>query len=759
MAEPLTLTGQALEVRILRGSWGRLELAAGSDDERTPVTGQVLGIAPGATVQVQGFWKSTEKWGREFRAVAIETLIPADDAGAIAWLAGPAFPGLGRKRAAELVERFGTPGVWEVLERESHRLAELRGITPAMAEELGRAYSFSKHRREEMVQLRGWGLTDGQIGRLRAHFGDGVVEAVRRDPYELIEAVRGFGWERSDALARNMGLPHDHPSRIRACLRHGLTEAEGRGHCYWPAAKLLGITARVLELPVAPVRGVANALLDEGRIALAPPGRAYLPETLEAEERVVATVTALLEAAVARRVETAAARLLVADAAGSGSAAEPEAPGPEAQGTLPEVPTEASEGIALDESQRAAVEMVLGAPVSIITGSPGTGKTTVLRTVLDRLDETDVSYELASPTGKAAIRMTEATDGRDARTVHRLLEYGPWGGDGGWGFARNAKRPLETDLVVVDEASMLDVHLAAALCRAIDPGRTRLLLVGDADQLPSVGPGRVFADLIASQVVPTARLTTVHRAAAESWVCRSAPQILAGKVPELRECGDFWWLAREDAAGACEAVVEVVTQGLPNLGHDGAQVLVPQNVRGAGANALNRRLQALLNPAGDGAMPWRMGKGEGAWEMRVGDRVIQTMNNYELGVMNGEIGQVLELDDEVARVTFGGEQPVRYGRLVGDQLRLAYALTIHKSQGSEWPWVVVLCHSTHTHMLTRQLLYTAVTRAKVGVVLVGDEQGLNHAVKTVKDARRNTGLADAVRERRAGLVRLLRGLA
>lgn len=396
----------------------------------------------------------------------------------------------------------------------------------------------------------------------------------------------------------------------------------------------------------------------------------------------------------------------------------------------------------LDASQLAAVELVCSAGFGIVTGGPGTGKTTSLRAALDRLDAEGATYALCSPTGKAARRMHEAT-GREAMTVHRALEWIPRLKR----FMRGPDLPMDEDLVVVDESSMLDVELADALCSAVQ-GDTRLVLVGDADQLPSVGPGKVFADLIASGAVPVARLTTLHRAAAESWVCSQAPVILAGEMPDLRTRPDFWHSCHEDRDTAREALVELVTRGLPGLGiaRSDVQTLVPMNVGPAGAAVLNTRLQSILNTTSAPGSGWKVGDGQ---ELRAGDRVIQTKNDYDRGVMNGECGLVEAIGQDGLFVRFDGMRddaaPIEYDKDRAGKLRLAYALSVHKSQGSEWPWVVVFVHSTHTRMLDRSLLYTAVTRAKKGVVIVGDRVGLERAVRSVDSAKRNTGLVDRLR--------------
>ncbi len=395
----------------------------------------------------------------------------------------------------------------------------------------------------------------------------------------------------------------------------------------------------------------------------------------------------------------------------------------------------------LDPSQEAAVELMLRAPLGVVTGGPGTGKTTTTRRALDELDARGETYLLAAPTGKAARRMEEAT-GRESQTIHRLLKWGL--GIGPSKFFYGEDEPLEADVVIVDEASMIDTKLADPLFAAVQHP-TRLILVGDAAQLPSVGAGMVFGDLIRSTRVEVARLTTLHRAAAESWVCSQAPRVLRGEVPDLRGRADFRWHEAEVRDHAVDAVVELAAGDLGGLGvaPEDAQVLVPQNVGPAGADLINRRLQARLNPMRAGLKAWTVGKGEGARELRVGDRVIQTRNDYPRGVMNGEIGVVARADDELV-VRF--EELVTYDRGGATALRLAYALTVHKYQGSEVPWAVVLCHSTHTQMLTRRLFYTAITRAKRGVVLVGDRAGIERAVKNQSDGKRNTGLIERLDE-------------
>lgn len=391
--------------------------------------------------------------------------------------------------------------------------------------------------------------------------------------------------------------------------------------------------------------------------------------------------------------------------------------------------------IELDPSQRAAVELALSARLAIITGGPGTGKTTSLRTTLDELDRQGKRYQLAAPTGKAARRMHEAT-GRPAQTIHRLLEWrGTW--------QRHRLRPLSTDAVLIDESSMIDIELLAALLDAINSNVTRLVLIGDADQLPPVGPGRPFADLVASGLVPVARLTRVHRSAAESWICANAPRVLAGEMPSLVDQHGFRWVHTDSASDLLPRVHRLLVDYVPKHVNADTQVLIPQNNGVAGIAAANTLLQQALNPRGPKAPYMR---NSDSVELRVGDRVIQTRNDYMLGVFNGEVGEVIDIQSGQVQVHLDGRpEPVVYTLEQAHSLRHAYALTVHRAQGSEFPWVIMVCHSTHHHMLTRQLLYTGITRGKQGVILVGDVKGVRRAVEQNRPSERQTTLVERIK--------------
>lgn len=393
--------------------------------------------------------------------------------------------------------------------------------------------------------------------------------------------------------------------------------------------------------------------------------------------------------------------------------------------------------ITLDASQERAVQLACSAQLGIVTGGPGRGKTTCLKSALDRMDETGERYALAAPTGKAAKRMNETT-GRHASTIHRLLEFSP---RNGWG--RNERNPLEVSCVLVDESSMIDVELGARLLAAIRPEHTRLILIGDADQLPPVGPGRLFGDLVDNGLVPTVRLDTLHRSARESWIFTNAPRVLAGEMPDLKPHRDFMWYAVDAAGDILPTVQRIVCDVLPEYtAAADAQVLIPQRPGVAGIVAANRMLQEALNPC-PRELP-RISRNDD-YELRLDDRVIQTRNDYTLGVFNGEVGQIRTINGGNVVVDIAGRDAVTYTLEQAGALQLAYALTVHRAQGSEFPWVVVVCHSTHHFILSRQLLYTAITRGKVGVVLVGNEQGLKAALGDAHPPKRNTALIERMR--------------
>jgi exodeoxyribonuclease V alpha subunit len=397
--------------------------------------------------------------------------------------------------------------------------------------------------------------------------------------------------------------------------------------------------------------------------------------------------------------------------------------------------------ITLDLSQARAVDLMCSAKLGIVTGGPGTGKSTCTRYALDQLDAMGKRYLLAAPTGKAAKRFSETT-GREAKTIHRLLEPMPPTGR----FSRDALNPLDTDVVLIDESSMIDTELGAALVKAVDPTRTSLILIGDADQLPPVGPGRVFGDLVDSGLVPVARLTTLHRSALESWIHVNAQRVLKGEPLDLSPRKDFRFVdVGDDATKILPAVVNFVLKQLPSIDDSMSQILIPQKTKLAGIEACNRLMQSALNPKREGAPFISRGKD---LELRAGDRVIQTKNDYKLdagqGVFNGELGDIAKIDKDGVFVEFP-DRGVQYSLAQAEALQLAYALTVHRFQGSEVPWAVCVIHSTHSNMLTRQLIYTAITRGKKGVIIVGNQAGIDFGLKAFRPPPRNTGLLERIK--------------
>jgi exodeoxyribonuclease V alpha subunit len=399
------------------------------------------------------------------------------------------------------------------------------------------------------------------------------------------------------------------------------------------------------------------------------------------------------------------------------------------------MPHDAADTVELDDGQQHAVELTCAASIGIVTGGPGTGKSTCLRYALDELDRCRKTYELAAPTGKAAKRVQETT-GRNARTIHRLLGFNPREG-----WKHNRHNPIQADAVIVDESSMIDIELAAALLDAINPNRTRLILIGDANQLPPVGPGRLFGDLVDAAAVPIVRLLKLHRSAQRSWVAVNAPKILVGEKLDLKPHDDFQFIEIGDAVDILPRIkrLHLDPANADLVGR--LQVLIPQRPGVAGIEAANRMLQDAMNPR----QPSKPALARDKFELRLNDRVIQTRNDYLLGVFNGEVGEVVDIAEGKVHVLFDGEIK-SYSFEQAGALQHAYALTVHRSQGSEFPWVLVVCHSTHTFILSRQLLYTGITRAKKGVILVGDEKGIARALSDARPPKRNTALIERLRK-------------
>jgi exodeoxyribonuclease V alpha subunit len=671
------------------------------------VVGHAATIAAGEWITASGEWVNDRTHGQQFKARFLRTSAPTSIDGIEKYLSSGMIRGIGPVYAKKMIRAFGEK-VFDVIEAEPNRLREVDGIGPVRAARITAAWAEQKIVREIMVFLHSHGVGTARAVRIFKTYGADAVQVMSENPYRLARDIRGIGFKTADAIAMKLGIDKTAMIRVRAGISYALTEAMDEGHCGLPTEQLVPLAQGLLEVPAELVRTALDLELAEGTIIADSVGDmpcTFLSGLYRAERAVAERLTRLVA------------------------------------GTLPwpwidpdkALPWVADRiGLALAESQTAAIKLALVSKVLVITGGPGVGKTTIVRGILRILGAKGVKLLLCAPTGRAAKRMTEAT-GFDAKTIHRLLEVDPKGG----GFKRDDGNPLDCDLLVVDETSMVDVMLMQALLKAV-PNSAALLIVGDIDQLPSVGPGQVLADVISSGAVPVIRLTEVFRQAAQSRIITSAHRINQGSIPDLSPPSadsDFYFVQADEPETAVARIIELVKTRIPRrFGLDpirDIQVLCPMNRGGVGARSLNIELQAALNPAGDRKVE-RFG-----WTFAPGDKVMQIENDYDKEVYNGDIGYVEDVDPDDSELVakFDGRS-VTYGFGDLDTLVPAYAATIHKSQGSEYPAVVIPVTTQHYTMLQRNLLYTGVTRGKKLVVLVGQKKAVAIAVRSVSGRRR-----------------------
>lgn len=732
---PQEIEGQIQSVvfRTADGSFSVARVLRDGSPEPITAAGYLAGTGPGERVRLKGDWETHPRFGRQFKVTECLPLLPASVEGIKAYLGSGLVEGIGPEMAKRIVGRFGAESL-RVIDEEPKLLSEVPGIGPKRIAAIGKAWQQQRGIREAMLFLQSHGVSPAYAARIYRHYGDRAVQVVRENPYRLAEDVEGIGFLTADKFARGLGFPEDSPARAEAGILHALSKSAEEGHIFLPSTDLLQESQKMLECDrkilwealdrlIATRRVVAEDVGrsprtpgadregDKTRAAVVPSERAiYLPALHAAEQGIVEQISRLRGAARVLPVvdeETAAAR---------------------AQAAL---------SISLAPKQVKAVTGALTEKLLVITGGPGTGKTTIQRALLSVLSSLGARVLLAAPTGRAAKRLGEAT-GQEARTIHRLLEYMPREKR----FRRSLEEPLRCDVLVVDEASMIDAPLMHQMLKAVPSGAS-LVLVGDAHQLPSVGPGTVLSDLITSATIPVVELTDIFRQSQTSSIVTNAHRINVGLSPaedQSEELRDFFFIEQEEPARVARTVVELACRRIPLRFHldpmEDVQVLSPMHRGEAGVENLNRLLQEELNPAGEEVE--RHGRG-----LRTHDKVMQLRNDYERDVFNGDIGRVAAADRETGRVTIDSD-----GRLVVYEssdlgaLVPAYAVSVHKAQGAEFPAVIVPLLMQHFPLLQRNLLYTAVTRGKRLVVLVGSRKALAIALRNDTPRRRNSRLAE-----------------
>ncbi len=671
------------------------------------IVGHAAMISAGEWVTASGFWQNDRNHGFQFKANFLKTSSPTTTDGIQKYLGSGMIPGIGPVYAEGLVDAFGAE-VFDVIETMPERLQEVAGIGPKRAEKIIESWQDQKVIREIMIFLHQHGVGTVRSARIFKTYGADAIQVMSENPYRLAKDIHGIGFRTADAIAAKLGIEKNAMIRISSGISYALSEATNDGHCGLPTDKLIELAEKLLEVSQEHVvAGLTQQLHTQEVIA----------DSVGEIECIFLSRLYVAERAIAKNIRRIHAGRL------PWRPIDPEK-------AMPWV--EKKTQLTLAASQKAAICLALKSKVVVITGGPGVGKTTIVNAILRILNAKSMTLKLCAPTGRAAKRLYEAT-GKEAKTIHRLLEFDP----ATFGFKRNSRNPLDCDLLVVDEASMVDVRLMQSLLDAV-PSSAALLIVGDIDQLPSVGPGQVLADIIASKAVPVVRLTEVFRQAAQSQIITTAHAINAGRVPDLKApetLADFYFVAAAAPEQAVAKMIELVAQRIPSRFAldpiNDIQVLCPMNRGGIGARSLNVDLQAVLNPK-PAVKIQRFGT-----TFATGDRVMQIQNDYEKDVFNGDIGTIERVDPELGelRVNFDGRSVVfEFGEL--DTLVLAYATTIHKSQGSEYPAVVIPVMTQHYPMLQRNLIYTGVTRGKKLVILVGQKKALGMAIRRAADNRR-----------------------
>ena len=725
-------------------------------DDLTTIVGMLPGIQVGELLSIEGEWEKDPRYGRQLHVTSFVQRLPASLEGITRYLSSGLIKGIGPKKAKLIVEHFGLQTL-AIMEQQPERLSEVKGIGARDREQIIKTWAEQSEIKELHLFLQSHNVSMNIATRIYKQYGKDAIKVIRENPYQLAQDVHGIGFRIADDIAVKLGLPADSVPRLATGLKYVLAQAANEdGHCFLPEGELLTRAANVLQAPYDALPAAMEQLRSERDVFIEPPlpvqtaSPPSRPEIPEDEPPVDWSEIEEPEPEPQQRVyygpfwyaEHGSARLLRI------LLHSPSSLPPASQQLWYTVFTRLAQNgnMHLTEKQREAVQTAYSKKVSILTGGPGTGKSTSIRALLMLLQKRKIDVAMAAPTGRAAKRLSEATGalgtGVQAKTLHRLLEYSPHDNT----YQRNEENPLPYQFVIVDEFSMVDILLFYHLLKAL-PRESHLLLVGDADQLPPVGPGNVLRDLLRSDAIPSIRLMELFRQAQQSKIIVNAHRINAGQMPFLKSetTSDFFFLPEEDAVRTQQLILDLVQRRLParyglNPISD-IQVLAPMYKGPTGVNIINEELQARLNPRAISEIEW------GGRVFRIGDKVMHVRNNYDKGVFNGDVGWIRSIDKENAslKVEFleeAGPMLVSYEFAELDELILAYAITVHKSQGSEYPAIVMPLNREHSMLLQRNLLYTAITRAKRLCVLVGQQRALSWAVKNDRVAQRNTGLAE-----------------
>lgn len=731
----ITIEGTIEEVIFRNESNGYTVAILETLDDVVTIVGTIPFINIGETIKVNGEWTNHPTYGEQIKIENVSTVVPATLNGIEKYLSSGLIPYIGPKTAKKIVERFGMDSL-DIIEYNPEKLKEIDGIGDKKVEKILEAFKEQRELRDIMVFLQQYDISPSYGVRIYKKYGNETIKIISENPYKLSEDVFGIGFKTADKIAQNMGIEVDSPYRINAGIKYVLLEYAGKGHSYVPKEKLLERSKEILNVDEEILEESIRELAIGGEVQLEVVDEKvlvyYMPFYI-AENNVCKKIIEL------SRVELDSLQLDVEKGIET---------------------IESEEEISFANKQREAIKEAVGNGVVVITGGPGTGKTTTINAIIKLFERENLTVALAAPTGRAAKRMSQASN-REARTIHRLLEYSFMEED--MAFARDEDSPLEADVIIIDETSMVDILLMNHLLKAIVPG-TRMILVGDVDQLPSIGPGNVLKDIIESKIVKVVELDEIFRQAQESMIVVNAHRINRGEYPFLNVKGkDFFFIPKSSPKEIVNTIVDLCNRRLPNFnGYDSLtdiQVLSPMKKGEAGINALNKELQDALNPKLDDMVEKKVGNEV----FRVGDKVMQIKNNYTTewkiyedgkvkeegeGVYNGDFGFITYIDEEdrIVKVLFDGEKEVEYDFKQLDELKLAYATTVHKSQGSEFSVVIMPIFWGPPMLLTRNLLYTAITRAKELVVLVGEEKYLFMMLNNNRIAKRYSGLDYRLRQ-------------